>query len=81
MDAGGNPEALTERETEVLRLVARGKRNREIADELGVTERTVKYHTANIFAKLGVRSRAEAIALAWKEARGPASEMRRLGLY
>jgi NarL family two-component system response regulator YdfI len=55
---------LSERELEVLRLVADGQRNKEIADQLGITERTVKAHLQSIFNKLGATSRAEAIARA-----------------
>lgn len=54
-------EALTEREAEVLRLVATGARNREIADQLVVTETTIKHHIGQIHAKLGVRTRTEAV--------------------
>ena len=57
-------EALTERELEVLTAVARGDRNKEIALQLGVTERTVKAHLTNIYNKLGVDSRAAAVAVA-----------------
>ncbi|PKO13799.1 MAG: DNA-binding response regulator [Chloroflexi bacterium HGW-Chloroflexi-10] len=56
--------ALSEREMEVLQAVARGERSKEIAFHLGITERTVKAHLANIYAKLGVDSRAAAIAVA-----------------
>ncbi len=56
--------ALTERELEVLRAAARGERNKEIAHALGITERTVKAHLASIFNKLGVDSRAAAVAIA-----------------
>lgn len=55
---------LSERELEVLTAVADGLRNKEIADELGITERTVKAHLASIFNKLGATSRTEAIARA-----------------
>ena len=55
-----NPEALTERETEVLKLLARGKANRQIADELFVEEKTVKTHVSSILMKLGVHSRTQA---------------------
>jgi DNA-binding NarL/FixJ family response regulator len=55
-------EALTERESEVLRLVATGARNRDIADQLVITENTVKRHVGQIHAKLGVRTRTEAVA-------------------
>ena len=55
---------LTEREKEVLAAVARGERSKEIAAELNITERTVKAHLASIYQKLGVDSRAGAIAVA-----------------
>jgi NarL family two-component system response regulator YdfI len=55
---------LTEREIQVLAAVARGERNKEIAARLGITERTVKAHLASVFNKLGVDSRAAAIAYA-----------------
>jgi DNA-binding CsgD family transcriptional regulator len=51
---------LTPRETEVLRLLARGAGNKQIAWELGVSEHTVKFHTSAIYAKLGVANRTEA---------------------
>jgi len=54
--------ALTDREGEVLAGVAAGERNKEIAVRLGITERTVKAHLTNIYNKLGVDSRAAAIA-------------------
>jgi len=57
--AEGNP--LTDREQEVLRLMAQGKENAEIAAELVITERTVKFHVGNIYAKLGVTSRTAAV--------------------
>jgi two-component system, NarL family, response regulator YdfI len=55
---------LTEREQEVLVAVARGERSKEIAVQLQISERTVKAHLASIYNKLGVDSRAAAIALA-----------------
>jgi DNA-binding NarL/FixJ family response regulator/signal transduction histidine kinase len=58
------PEALTEREVEVLRLVASGLRNREIAEQLVVSEKTVKYHLGQAYAKLAVTGRTEAVARA-----------------
>ena len=58
-------EPLSEREREVLTLVARGASNLEIAAELFVSERTVKGHVGSIFAKLGARDRAAAIVLAY----------------
>lgn len=56
--------ALTEREHEVLTAVARGDRSKEIAARLGISERTVKAYLGSIYAKLGVDSRAAAIATA-----------------
>jgi NarL family two-component system response regulator LiaR len=55
-----SPEALTDRETEVLRLVARGRANKQIAHELFVGEKTVKAHVSSILTKLGVQSRTQA---------------------
>ncbi len=58
--------ALTARETEVLRLVARGMSNGEIAHELILSEATVKTHVARIFHKLDVRDRAQAVVFAYE---------------
>lgn len=58
------PVNLTDRELEVLISVARGERSKEIAVQLGISERTVKAHLASIYNKLGVDSRAAAIAVA-----------------
>jgi len=55
-----SPESLTERETEVLRLLARGKANKEIAYELNLSEGTIKTHVSVILAKLGLQSRTQA---------------------
>jgi DNA-binding NarL/FixJ family response regulator len=53
-------ETLTERETDVLKLVAQGRANKEIAAELGIGEKTVKTHVSNLLGKLGVQSRTQA---------------------
>ena len=60
----GGPTNMTEREQQVLTAVARGGRSKEIAAQLGISERTVKAHLASIYNKLGVDSRAAAIAVA-----------------
>ncbi|MCB0076813.1 MAG: NACHT domain-containing protein [Anaerolineales bacterium] len=59
-----SPDRLTPREVEVLHLLMGGASNRQIADELVVTERTAKAHVSNILRKLGVASRTEAVARA-----------------
>jgi DNA-binding NarL/FixJ family response regulator len=53
---------LTLREREIMALVGRGRSNRQIADELVLSEKTVKNHLNRIYAKLGIRTRAEAVA-------------------
>ncbi|MFL6031494.1 MAG: LuxR C-terminal-related transcriptional regulator [Rubrobacteraceae bacterium] len=58
--APDSPEALTDRETEVLRFLARGKANKQIASSLYVSEKTVKAHVSSILMKLGVQSRTQA---------------------
>lgn len=58
---------LTKREGDVLSLMVQGLRNKEIANQLEVSERTIKSHVANVLAKLGARSRTEAVSLAIKE--------------
>ena len=55
---------LSEREMEVLNLIAAGRTNRDIADELVIALSTVKSHTHSIYGKLGVKNRTQAIALA-----------------
>lgn len=62
----GATEALTEREAEVLRLLAQGKSNKEIAQRLHVVEDTVKTHVRHILAKLGVQSRTQAVLCAMR---------------
>jgi NarL family two-component system response regulator YdfI len=62
--AADEPIDLTDRELEVLIAVSEGERNKEIARRLGITERTVKAHLTSIYNKLGVDSRAAAIAIA-----------------
>ena len=59
-----NPETLTDRETEVLRLLAMGKSNREISANMYLGETTVKTHVSNILTKLGVSSRTQAALFA-----------------
>ena len=71
-----SPETLTERETEVLQLLARGKANKQIATSLHVTEKTVKAHVSSILAKLGVQSRTQAALYA---VRAGLVSMRELG--
>jgi DNA-binding NarL/FixJ family response regulator len=60
------PGNLTRREIEILRLVASGSANRDIADELFISEKTVARHLTNIFTKLGIQSRTQAAAWAYR---------------
>lgn len=60
------PDPLTERETEILRLLSGGYSNKEIANSLGVAEGTVKNHVSNILSKLGVRDRTRAVLKAFE---------------
>lgn len=59
--------SLTSREREVLRLIAAGLGNREIADQLVISEKTVKSHVRNILSKLHLEDRTKAAVLAWRE--------------
>jgi DNA-binding NarL/FixJ family response regulator len=62
--------SLTARELDVLRLLMQGMQNKEIARELVVTERTVKFHVSSILTKLGAGNRTEAVAIATKQGLG-----------
>jgi two-component system, NarL family, response regulator LiaR len=70
-----SPEALTGRETEVLKLLARGKADKQIASELFIGERTVKSHVHSILAKLNVKSRTQAALYAVRVGLVPADEL------
>jgi two-component system, NarL family, response regulator LiaR len=64
-------EQLTERETEVLKLVAAGMSNREIAEEMVISEKTVKTHVSNLLSKLHLDDRTQAAIYALKHGLGP----------
>jgi DNA-binding NarL/FixJ family response regulator len=66
VNAAHNDSSLTARECDVLRLMADGHNNAQIAVALFVSENTVKTHVSNIFTKLGCRDRAAAVLQAWK---------------
>ena len=59
---------LSPRQREILALVAAGRTSKEIASALGISESTVNWHLANAFERLGASSRAEAVAIAMREA-------------
>ena len=61
------PRGLTLREVEVLRLVALGKSNREIGEELVISEGTARRHVSNIYQKIGANNRSEATSFALRE--------------
>jgi len=59
-------EQLTNRELQVLQLVAAGRRNRQIAEALKISVKTIEFHLSNILQKLGAQSRTEAVVRAWQ---------------
>ena len=61
---GSKISSVTPRELDVLRLLARGLQNKEIAVDLGITERTVKFHVGSILSKMGAGNRTEAVTIA-----------------
>ncbi|MET7482125.1 AAA family ATPase [Streptomyces sp. NPDC005538] len=65
--AGDRPSPLTARERDVLRLLALGRSNRQIGEELFITGKTASVHVSNILAKLGAASRTEAVAIAYRQ--------------
>lgn len=70
-------EELTDREKQVLRLVATGISNQRIGDQLGITANTVKYHVANLLRKYGARTRAELASITHShDAHHPSSRTR-----
>ncbi len=77
--APDSPETLTERETDVLRLLAQGQANKEIARALGIGEQTVKTHVSSILAKLGVQSRTQAALHAARIGLVPAEQLGQVG--
>ena len=64
---GAKAAGLTERETAILKALARGLSNEEIAKELWITQQTVKFHLTNVYRKLGVKNRTEATRYAYQQ--------------
>lgn len=77
--AASEPEILTLRETDVLRLIAQGHVNKEIARRLGVGDKTVSAHVSNILAKLGMQSRTQAAVYALRIGLVQADDVKRGG--
>jgi DNA-binding NarL/FixJ family response regulator len=73
----GSPEVLTERETAVLRLIAKGQANKQVARELHIGEQTVKTHVSNILGKLQLQSRTQAALYAVERGLVSASDLGR----
>ena len=65
--AAPNPETLTRRETEILKLLAQGLTNQGIAEHAGISEATIRTHVGNIFGKLGINNRVEATLCALRD--------------
>ena len=63
----GRRHLLSDREIEILELIAAGAANKEIAERLGITEVTVKAHLRNIYAKIGAQNRAHAVTIALQQ--------------
>ena len=66
-ESSGRANILTEREIEILQFLAQGKTNQDIADELFLSERTVRTHVTNILTKLGLANRTQAVLYALRE--------------
>jgi DNA-binding NarL/FixJ family response regulator len=66
-ETGATSETLTARELEVLKLLAQGLQNKEIAGKLSISERTVKFHVSSILSKLGAGNRTEAVTMALQQ--------------
>jgi DNA-binding CsgD family transcriptional regulator len=63
LDAMPMTEDLTAREVEVLRLMARGRTNKQLAVQLKISQHTAKFHVSSVLAKLGARTRTEAVTI------------------